>query len=110
MEINVKRQEEVCVVSVTGRMDGVSAPEFEKELGDLMGQGGTTFIVNFEGLDYISSAGLRSILIIAKKLKKMNGRIMLSALKDTVKEVFEISGFTSIIPVYESEEAARQEI
>ena len=110
MEINGKRQEEVFVVSVTGRMDGVSAPEFEKELGDLIGQGGTTFIVDFGGLDYISSAGLRSILIIAKKLRAINGKIMLSALKDVVKEVFEISGFTSIIPVYESEEAARKEI
>jgi len=110
MEIDVKRQEDLFVVSVTGRMDGVSAPGFEKEIVDLMGQGGTTFIVNFEGLEYISSAGLRSILVIAKKLRAIKGKIMLSSLKDVVREVFEISGFTSIIPVYESEEAARKEI
>ena len=68
------------------------------------------FIIDFEALDYISSAGLRSILVIAKKLKAQDGQILLCSLKDAVKEVFEISGFSSIIPIHESVEAAIAQI
>ena len=110
MKIDVKKEEKASVVSVDGRMDGVSAPEFEKKLGDLIAGGETRFIIDFEALDYISSAGLRSILVIAKKLKAQNGQILLCALKDAVKEVFEISGFSSIIPIHESVEAAIAQI
>ncbi|OQY49690.1 MAG: hypothetical protein B6240_02825 [Desulfobacteraceae bacterium 4572_87] len=56
------------VVTVEGRMDAVSAPEFEKFLSALIDEGALKVIVDFEGLDYISSAGLRSVLISAKKI------------------------------------------
>ena len=106
MEVNIKKEEKALIVSVTGRMDAVSAPEFEKKLGDWMDEGETNFIIDFGGLDYISSSGLRSILSTSKKLKEKDGQILLSSLKDSVKEVFDISGFSSIIPIYESVEAA----
>jgi len=93
-------------ISVKGRMDAVSAPDFESKLGYWMDNGEINFIVDLSELDYISSAGLRSILMIAKKLKARDGKILLSALQDTVKEVFEISGFSSIIPIYDSVESA----
>ncbi|MBW1700948.1 MAG: STAS domain-containing protein [Deltaproteobacteria bacterium] len=94
------------IVAVKGRMDAVSAPEFEKRLGDWIEGGEIRFIIDFCDLDYISSAGLRSILTTAKKLKAKDGQIFLAALKEAVKEVFEISGFSSIIPIYDSVEAA----
>ena len=106
MEVNIKKEEKALIVSVTGRMDAVSAPEFEKKLGDWMDEGETNFIIDFDGLDYISSSGLRSILSTSKKLKEKDGQILLSSLKNSVKEVFDISGFSSIIPIYESVEAA----
>ena len=106
MEVNIKKEEKALIVSVTGRMDAVSAPEFEKKLGDWMDEGETNFIIDFGRLDYISSSGLRSILSTSKKLKEKDGQILLSSLKDSVKEVFDISGFSSIIPIYESVEAA----
>ena len=64
------------------------------------------FVIDFAGLDYISSAGLRVILATTKKLKEKEGKLLLSSLKDIVKEVFEISGFTAIIPIYDSVETA----
>ena len=63
-------------------------------------------LVNFSELEYISSAGLRSILATAKQLKARNGEIMFTGLKNTVKEVFEISGFYSIFKTFETEEEA----
>ena len=71
-----------------------------------MDQGEKVVIVDFAGLDYISSAGLRSILSASKKLKGKEGSILLASLKDIVKEVFEISGFSTILPIYESVEIA----
>lgn len=106
MEINVRKEKNISIVSVTERMDAVTTPEFEKSMSDLISKGEKTFLINFSALDYISSAGLRSILTIAKRLKGENGEILFSGLKGTVEEVFKISGFYSILKIFESEEAA----
>ena len=106
MEIKTRKEKNAVVVSIKGRMDAVSSPEFEKELSELMAEGEKNFIIDFGELDYISSAALRSILVTVKKIEKKEGKLLLSELKDMVKEVFEISGFTAIIPVYESVESA----
>lgn len=106
MEIVTRKEKNAAVVSIKGRMDAISSPEFEKEVSELMAEGQKDFIIDFGELDYISSAGLRSILATAKKLESKEGKLLLSSLKDMVKEVFEISGFTAIIPVYESVESA----
>jgi stage II sporulation protein AA (anti-sigma F factor antagonist) len=106
MEINTRKESNVDVISVKGKMDGASFPEFDKEMAELMARGGKNFIIDFGELDYISSAGLRSILVAAKKIKGKEGKLLLASLKDVVQEVFEISGFSSIIPIYESTESA----
>ncbi len=106
MEITDRKEGNARIVSIHGRMDAVTAPEFEKALEGLMGEGETVFVVDLAQLDYISSAGLRSILALAKKLKTSGGVLHLAALQDVVKEVFDISGFSSIIPIYDSVAAA----
>ena len=107
MKIHHDAEKNECIlVTVEGRMDAVSAPEFETYLGNLIGEGALKIIVNFEGLDYISSAGLRSVLVIAKKIQSKNGEILVASLHDTVKEIFEISGFSTIIPIHESVDSA----
>jgi len=110
MEINAKKEKNAMVVSVKGRMDAVTAPEFERNLSDLMVKGETAFLVSLNELEYISSAGLRSILSIAKKLKEKQGKILFTGLKGPVEEVFKISGFYSIFKIVDSEEAAFKEI
>lgn len=110
MEIETRKEENATVVSVTGKMDAVSSPEFEKKLLELMAEEEKDFVIDFAGLDYISSAGLRVILATTKKLKEKEGKLLLSSLKDIVKEVFEISGFTAIIPIYDSVETALTDI
>ena len=107
---NIGRKKDFFVVTVEGRMDAVSAPEFESFLNDLIAEGALRIIVDFEALDYISSAGLRSVLITAKKLQGKNGNILIVSLRNTVKEIFEISGFSTIIPIYDSLDAALQTI
>ncbi|MBI4773707.1 MAG: STAS domain-containing protein [Deltaproteobacteria bacterium] len=94
------------VVSVKGRMDAASAPDFEKNMQEMIDGGQRAFAVDLSELDYISSAGLRAILSIAKRLKTLNGNFLIASLRGPVKEVFEISGFSSIIPIYDSVDAA----
>jgi stage II sporulation protein AA (anti-sigma F factor antagonist) len=106
MEIRQRKEKDAVVVSIKGRLDASSSPQFEKELAAVMDEGERLLVVDFGELEYISSAGLRSILATTKKLKEKGGKLLLCALKDVVKEVFEISGFSSIIPIYGSIESA----
>jgi stage II sporulation protein AA (anti-sigma F factor antagonist) len=110
MEIDTKKEKNATVVSVKGRLDAVSSPVFEKELAGLMIEGGKDFVIDFAQLDYISSAGLRVILATAKNLKKREGRLFLCSLQEMVREVFEVSGFTTIIPIHESVESALDQV
>ena len=110
MEIHTRKDKNVIIVSVKGRVDAVTAPEFEKNLSDLISKGEIIFLLNFGDLEYISSAGLRSILSTAKKLKEQKGKIVLTGLKGSVGEVFKISGFDSIFKIFDSEENALKEI
>ena len=106
MEITSREVEDKTVASVNGRLDAVSAPEFQNQLLALVDQGAKELLLDFAGVDYISSAGLRSILVVAKKLRTGQGMLSVAMLQDTVKEVFEISGFNSILPVFDTVEAA----
>ena len=110
MEVTTNRAEKGLIVSVKGRIDGVTTTDFEKTISDLIDQGETTLIIDFGELVYITSAGLRSILTIAKKLKQKNGTLIVAALRDVVKNVFEISGFTAIISTCESVESAIEQL
>ncbi len=110
MEIQTRKEKVAVVVSVKGRMDAVTAPEFDKHVVDLISRGEKTFLVNLSELDYISSAGLRSILALAKKLKERAGKIVVAGLKGPVEEVFKISGFQSMFKIFDSEESALREI
>jgi anti-anti-sigma factor len=110
MEISTRKEKNALIVSVTGRMDAVTAPEFEKHLSDWLSKGENVFLLNFSALEYISSAGLRSILATAKKLKGNQGKIFFTGLRGPVEEVFKISGFYSIFKIFTSEETAFQEM
>jgi stage II sporulation protein AA (anti-sigma F factor antagonist) len=106
MEMIVRNEERAAIIAVTGRMDAVSAPQFDKRLETLMAEGATRIIVNFQNLEYISSAGLQIVLANAKKLESIDGELLLTNLSGAVKEVFEISGFDTIFQIFDDPDAA----
>jgi anti-anti-sigma factor len=106
MEINTRKDQNNVIVSIEGRMDAVTSPEFEKNLSGLITAGEINFLINMSRLEYISSAGLRSILTIAKILKAKNGKILFAGLQGPVKDVFNISGFGAIFQIFDTEEDA----
>lgn len=106
MEIQTKKESHALIFAVKGRLDAVTAPEFETSAFSAVDQGDVTILIDMSALDYISSAGLRSVLALMKKLKPLNGRLILFAMQDQVKEVFAISGFSSIIEIVDTQQAA----
>ncbi len=108
MEINEERINDIMVISLKGRFDDSTAGSLEKALNALVSQKANKVLVDCRELEYISSAGLRVLLAAAKQFKKVEGRISLAALTPNVKQVFEISGFTSIFPIFTTREQAVQ--
>ncbi|MBP2298707.1 STAS domain-containing protein [Azospirillum picis] len=90
----------VTVLRADGRIDSGNATEFENALVEALGSGSTRLVVDMEKLTYISSAGLRSLLIAAKKARPGGGRIALSAMAPHIREVFDLSGFSSLFEIH----------
>lgn len=106
MDVAQSKHGKALVLSVTGRLDAVTAPIFEKRIARLVEEGETRLVLNLERLDYLSSAGLRAILSVAKKIPKSEGSLVVCNLVGMTREVFSISGFDGIFPVAESVEEA----
>jgi anti-sigma B factor antagonist len=99
MDIIETRQQQITIFSLAGRLDSNSSPEFDKKITQAMENGFRHIILDCQKLDYITSAGLRVVVKTAKKLKPEQGQIILCAMADYVKEVFEIAGFDSFLPI-----------
>ena len=106
LEINLKSVGDATVVNCVGSLDTQSSLEAEDQLNQLIDAGATKIVVNFETLDFVSSAGLRVLLAAAKSLKKVDGELRICGLNEIVKEVFDISGFATIFKVFGSESEA----
>jgi anti-anti-sigma factor len=102
MELNTRKEQDVAVIAVTGRVDAVTAPQFEKHLSTLIEAGELLLLIDLSDLEYISSAGLRTLLATAKRLKTIRGELLFAGLRGPVEEVFKISGFHTIFKVYET--------
>ena len=103
VEIAVSEAGEVKVLRFEGKLDTKTFPDAQTLLTELIEQGATKIVVNFEKLVYISSAGLRVLLSAAKQLKHNSGELRVCSLNEVVQEVFEISGFNTILAVTKSE-------
>jgi len=110
MEVIQRKLGEACVVQVRGRLDSGTANDLSQCLQDLIGGGERSFIVDGVALDYISSSGLRVLLVAGKQLKPLNGTIVLASLKPHILEVFQVAGFTSLFAVYPTVEEAAEAV
>lgn len=106
MDLQTRTENNAIVITMSGRLDTVTAPEYEKKIRELIDGGDNRFVVDFEQLDFISSAGLRVLLLMAKLLKEKNGQVRLANVKGNVHSVFEMSGFTTLFKMEDSIAAA----
>jgi len=102
--------EPVVLTVAETRIDYDSAARFGEALLAALGDGSEMLIVDFSAVEAISSVGLRALVVAAKKSKAGNGKIVVSGLRPLVREVFEISRFDALFPLYDSVEAAQREL
>lgn len=100
MEVERSKDGDVLVVAPLGRLDSAEAVAFEDNLMDAIDAGETQMLVDFGGLDYISSAGLSVLLMAAKRVKAQGGRIALCGMNDHVRQVFEVSRFNVLFDIH----------
>jgi anti-anti-sigma factor len=108
MDITQEKQDTVSIVGIKGRLDASSCAALEQELSTLVSGGTKQLVLNLENMDYVSSAGLRVLLVVAKKLGASNGKFALYGLKDHIKEVFDLAGFTDIFELFNTRAEALQ--
>ncbi len=100
MEVHTEREGGALIARVVGRIDGANARDFENALHATLGEDDNALILDMQSLSYVSSAGLRIILMAAKMLQRRGGKFAVCSLSDSINEVFEISGFNRIIPTH----------
>ena len=106
MEVSEEKKGNVLILGVSGKLDVSNSKVFEERILAIIDAGAQQFVVDLSRLDYVSSAGLRVFLTAAKLLNSANGKMVFCSLKESVREVFDISGFFSIFSVYGSQDEA----
>lgn len=102
--------ENLHILAVTAKLDFTAVPLLEAELSKLLATGHTRIICDFSATEYISSAGLRVLLSALKRISKLGGRLLFCNLKPGVLEILNMVGFTSLFEIYESKEAALEQL
>jgi anti-sigma B factor antagonist len=99
VEIIEEIQDDISIYRLKGRLDSNTSQGLEEKLFEAISDGSKRMIVDFKDLNYISSDGIRVILISTKAIKREEGQIVLCCMRAYVKEVFEIAGLGSLLPV-----------
>ncbi len=102
MEIAESTTDAVLVLSLRGRLDSVTSRDLDQRVRDRLLTGHRKLVVDLDAVDYVSSAGLRSLLIAAKALKAAHGHMAVCRLQAAVQEVFRVSGFDRVFTVLPS--------
>ena len=105
MEITQKEENGIVSIIIKGRLDADSSSEAEKVVKEALEGPTKRVLFNLGALEYLSSAGLRVLLSAAKEMRRREGKIVLCSLNEFVKEIFEVSGFQSLIPIADSVES-----
>jgi anti-anti-sigma factor len=100
------RREQVTVVSIDGSVDGTTARDLVTSLREQVTGGNPRLVGNLAGVDYTSSAGLRALLETVKESRQRGGDLRLCAVRPEVLRILELSGFTSIMQVFDDVDAA----
>lgn len=100
MEISGESVGGVSVVVARGRLDGAASGPFADKVQELIGSERPKLLIDFSGIDFVTSAGLRAVLTILKKVKSMNGALALCGVQKPVREVLDITGFAGMIDIH----------
>lgn len=109
LSLNSTLHDQTEVLAIVGKIDQLSADRFRELLSPHLATCGTdqnALVLDLSGVDYISSAGLRIFMLAAREIKPRHGKLSLVGLQPVVREIFEISKFSLLFPIYERLEDA----
>lgn len=106
MTIDETRENGAAVVAPVGRVDSTTSERLDQHLTRLLAAGDRRIVVDFAGVEYISSAGLRVMLTLAKRMKDAKGALALCAMGEPVRQVFDLAGFLPLFAIEASRSAA----
>ena len=113
MELTCRTIGAVRVVAAAGRIDHSRAADFQQALAPHLSEccaQGSPLVLDFGAVDYVSSIGLRALMLVAKQVRAQGGSVAIAALSPLVAEVFQISRFDLVLRVFASCEAAAAEL
>ena len=99
MNIKTIEKDNQTIVMLNGRIDSINAKDYEADFLELINNNKINIVLDCSNLNYISSAGLRAFLILQKKVNEMNGYLLIVNIIPSIKEIFDITGFTSIFNI-----------
>ena len=106
MEIKVRERDGTTIISIQGEVDAMTAPELNGMIDKQIDQGRVKLVIDFEQVNFMSSAGLRVLLAGVKSSRKASGDLRLASLQEGVYKTLDISGFTAILQIFPDVEEA----
>lgn len=99
MNLDQETRGDIAILRPVGRLDSTSSPDLESTVLERLQSGCNRIVFDLADMDYVSSAGLRVILLAGKKLRATQGKMVLSGMRDDVRDVFQMSGFLNLFAV-----------
>lgn len=106
MDCSISYQDNVGVISLEGRLDTEAAPHFDAWFAEQDRLPCRGYLLDMSGMSYLTSAGLRSMLKLLKRMEARGGKLAFCAMNPPVLDLFRMAGFTSLLSLYESREDA----
>lgn len=100
MDLHDERIGDTCIVTAKGRLDGAASTAFAEKIGGLITSASPKLLIDLAGVDFVTSAGLRAVLLLVKKVKAAGGSFALCGVQDSVREVLDMTGFTGMFNVH----------
>jgi anti-anti-sigma factor len=104
--ISNEKKGEVLILTFKGRLDAISSPVAEKKVFEFINTGDTKLLLDFSGVAYLSSAGMRMLLSTTKKLRGLSGKLVLCSITSNVMDVLKMSGFDHVLELAKTQEEA----
>lgn len=104
VDIKEDKSGDILILRVKGRLDAISSPAAEKKVFECINNGQSKLLLDFAGVEYLSSAGMRMLLSTTKKLKAISGKLVVCSITTNVMDVLKMSGFDHVLELARSEE------
>ncbi|MDD3374408.1 MAG: STAS domain-containing protein [Candidatus Omnitrophica bacterium] len=106
MEINIQKNNDVALCTITGEIDINNSPDLRKAFDQLISTNEKKVVVDFSAVPYIDSSGLATLIEMFQRLKRIDGHLKISQLDQKVKNIFEITKLNKLFEIYDSKEKA----